>query len=490
MAAPPGRHGGAVQGAEHVQQLGRDAPTAREIGRAQAMQAAACGLAPERRDQPGAAQARQRPQQPGRAARAGRSATVERAATYGGRKAALLDTVARHASPSCGPRFDVVICEGAGSPAEINLRRHDIVNMGLARAAGLPVVVVGDIDRGGVFAALFGTVAAARRRPTRRWSPGSWSTSSAATRAARSPASTCCAALTGRPTFGVCPGPTRPVARRGGLALRCRRRRARPAGAAARQRVAAGGGRAAAADVQLHRRRRAGRRARRRGPLVDRAAELADADLVVLPGTKATVDDLGWLRRTGLADAVARARAARAGRCSGICGGYQMLGRAHRRRRRREPRRRRRGLGLLAGRDRVRAEQDPRPPVGHGLGEPVRGYEIHHGRVARGPATPPLLDGDGLGAPAGRARHPLARRCWRPTGSAGRSSPGGRARRAAGFVGRAGHRLRRAARGTQLDLLGDLVEEHLDTDALGGVIEHGAPAGAAGRSRPLWQARR
>src|ERR1700732_5387496 len=56
-------------------------------------------------------------------------------------------------------RYDVVICEGAGSPAEINLRDTDVANMSLARAAGLPVVVVGDIDRGGVFAAMFGTLA-------------------------------------------------------------------------------------------------------------------------------------------------------------------------------------------------------------------------------------------------------------------------------------------------------------------------------------------
>ena len=55
--------------------------------------------------------------------------------------------------------FDAVICEGAGSPAEINLRATDFVNMGLARAANLPVVIVGDIDRGGLLAHLFGTVA-------------------------------------------------------------------------------------------------------------------------------------------------------------------------------------------------------------------------------------------------------------------------------------------------------------------------------------------
>ncbi len=65
----------------------------------------------------------------------------------------------RRALADLRARFDVVVCEGAGSPAEINLRHADLTNMGLAREAGLPVLLVGDIDRGGVFASLFGTLA-------------------------------------------------------------------------------------------------------------------------------------------------------------------------------------------------------------------------------------------------------------------------------------------------------------------------------------------
>ncbi|HEY3477876.1 MAG TPA: cobyric acid synthase, partial [Streptomyces sp.] len=77
---------------------------------------------------------------------------------HGGRRPALLETVAGCLEELRGD-YDAVICEGAGSPAEINLRDRDLANMGLARMAGLPVIVVGDIDRGGVLAAMFGTLA-------------------------------------------------------------------------------------------------------------------------------------------------------------------------------------------------------------------------------------------------------------------------------------------------------------------------------------------
>ena len=137
--------------------------------------------------------------------------------------------------------FDVVICEGAGSPAEINLRATDLANMGLARAADLPVVVVGDIDRGGLLAHLFGTVAvldAGRPGADRRLRgqqvprrPGAAGTRARPARR-RSPA--------GPPT-GSCPCQRRPVARRRGLAVgawpRAGRRRA---GAAARRATGCG----------------------------------------------------------------------------------------------------------------------------------------------------------------------------------------------------------------------------------------------------------
>ena len=100
--------------------------------------------------------------------------------------------------------FDAVICEGAGSPAEINLRATDLANMGLARAADLPVILVGDIDRGGLLAHLFGTVAVLEPEDQRS-SRDSWSTSSAATPPCWRRGWRSWRQLTGRPTYGVIP---------------------------------------------------------------------------------------------------------------------------------------------------------------------------------------------------------------------------------------------------------------------------------------------
>ena len=127
-----------------------------EIGRAQAMQARAAGLAPSVRFnpillKPGSDRAAQL------VVRGIVTGTV-RAADYIEHRDRLAGVVADELA-GLRAEFDAVICEGAGSPAEINLRATDLANMGLARAAGLPVIVVGDIDRGGLLAHLFGTVA-------------------------------------------------------------------------------------------------------------------------------------------------------------------------------------------------------------------------------------------------------------------------------------------------------------------------------------------
>src|SRR6185312_10182196 len=125
------------------------------------------------------------------------------ARSYRDRKAALLDVVTDTLTGLRG-RYDVVVCEGAGSPAEINLRATDIANMGLAQAADLPVVVVGDIDRGGVLAHLFGTLAvldAADQALVAGWVVNKFRGDPALL----APGLDQLRTLTGRPTLGVLP---------------------------------------------------------------------------------------------------------------------------------------------------------------------------------------------------------------------------------------------------------------------------------------------
>ena len=127
-----------------------------EIGRAQVMQAAAAGITPEAAMNP--VLLKPGSDRTSQVVVLGKPYAEVSALSYRDHKAALLE-VALQSLADLRSRFDVVICEGAGSPAEINLRATDIANMGLARAADLPVKVVGDINPGGVFAGLFGTLA-------------------------------------------------------------------------------------------------------------------------------------------------------------------------------------------------------------------------------------------------------------------------------------------------------------------------------------------
>jgi adenosylcobyric acid synthase len=197
-------------------------------------------------------------------------------------------------------------------------------------------------------------------------------------------------------------------------------------------------------------------------------AEIADADLVIIPGSRATVADLAWLRERGLADAVA-ARAARGGAVLGICGGYQMLARQIR-----DdvesgaglvP-----GLGLLPATVEFGTAKVLRLRQETSDGEAVTGYEIHHGVVTAEDGEP-FPGGCCAGAVLGTTWHGIFESdgfrgaLLRRVAAAARRSfePGG-----VTFA---------SLRERKLDTLADLVEEHMDTGALLNLIDHGAPAG-------------
>ena len=367
-------------------------------------------------------------------------------------------------------RYDVVICEGAGSPTEINLRAGDYVNMGLARRAGLPVVVVGDIDRGGVFASMFGTLALLDRADQTLLA--GWIVNKFRGDAALlAPGLDMIMSATGRPVLGVLPW-LRDVWLDSEDALAVAGWSGYRAGAAGTLRLAV---------VRFPRLSNATDMdafATEPGVAVTVTADpdvVASADVVVLPGTRATVDDLAWARERGIAEAV-RYRAAHGRPVLGICGGYQMLAE------RIEDEVESRagtvpGLGLLP----LTVRFDPRKHLGRPddgwRGHPVSAYEIHHGVAsllgAPPPDVEPFLDGWHRAAVWGTTWHGAFendgfRRCWlaavaEQAGAAWRpaaSSPGFAAQRAA-----------------MLDRLGDAVAEHLDTAALKRLIEDGPPAG-------------
>src|SRR5690349_10700139 len=272
-----------------------------EIGRAQAMQAHACGLAPSVDFNP--VLLKPGSDRSSHVVVRGRVDGTVSARSYQERKAALLDVVTATLA-DLRVRFDVVVCEGAGSPAEINLRANDIANMGLAQAADLPVVVVGDIDRGGVLAHLFGTVAVLDPADQARIA-GFVVNKFRGDPSLLAPGLDQLRALTGRPTLGVVPWAD-------GLWLDAEDSLAAVAdGVLGRPAAPRGEQWLRVAVVRLPRMSNstdAEALACEPGVAVRYVTEpsrLADADVVVLPGSKATVSDLAWLRASGLADAIA-----------------------------------------------------------------------------------------------------------------------------------------------------------------------------------------
>jgi adenosylcobyric acid synthase len=343
-----------------------------EIGRAQALQALACGLPPHVDFNPVLLKP-----QTDRTAQVvvhGRAVDTMEASNFMVKRGPLIEAV-MESFGRLTKSYDLVLVEGAGSPAEINLRERDIANMGFARRAGVPVCLIGDIEKGGVIASLVGTkevldpadaamirsfIVNKFRGDPRLFDDGV----------------TAIEERTGWPSLGVIPW----LHATGRL----------PAEDAVRSEALTAGGQRTLKVV---------------APMLSRMANFddadplrmesqidfrwikpgtvlpRDADVVLLFGTKSTLGDLAFLRANGWDhDLIAHARAG--GRVLGLCGGYQMLGQEVR-----DPggvdgeAGSAPGLGLLNVVTIMDEDKRVQPTSGEcaQTGAPVEGYEIHAG---------------------------------------------------------------------------------------------------------------
>ena len=367
-------------------------PDGGEIGRAQAVQAAAAGVTARVEMNP--VLLKPEADHIAQVVRLGRPLLSAQARDYFALKAQLWEAV--HTSLDALRRdYDLVVIEGAGSPAEINLKAAEIVNMRVARYANSPVLLCGDIDRGGVFAALVGTMELLE--PAERATiKGFVINKFRGDPALLADGLTMLEQRTGIPVVGVVPHfRDLHIPEEDSVALDL------PAAPAAGPAVLD------IAVIQLPHisnfddfdplAREPGVGLR----YVAAAADLGHPDLIILPGSKTTIPDLIWLERQGLAAALLDRHQAGAA-IIGICGGYQMLGRQLY-----DPEgiesqcRERAGLGLLplttvfAGcKETHRIRGEVAANVGGLLagaaGAPVQGYEIHIGRTSGGSGNHPF----------------------------------------------------------------------------------------------------
>jgi adenosylcobyric acid synthase len=426
-----------------------------EIGRAQFLQATAARVEPESAMNPVLLK-------PGSDRRSfvvlrGRPAGTLEAGEYAtGRR--HLAAAAYEAYAELSERFDLVVCEGAGSPAEINLRAGDYVNLGLARRFDLPVVVVGDIDRGGVFASLFGTVALLGpedRAAVRAFVINKFRGDPAVLE----PGLVELTARTGVPFAGVLPWlPDLELDAEDTLEIGRWRSRT-PGPDSLRVAVVRLPRVSNVTDVDALATEPGVEVLVTTNPDVVRGA-----DLVVLPGTRTTLADLDWLHRSGLAAAV-QDRARRDAPVLGICGGYQML--AGWIDDEVEGCRSGPGLGLLPTSVRFSADKVLGRPGGSWRGASVRAYEIHHGvATPDGDAAEcdgePFLDGWRRGQTWGTMWHGAwenddFRRMWLAEVAGASGSD---------WVARPGAPAFAARREAMVDQLADAVGEHLDVDLI------------------------
>lgn len=310
------------------------------------------------------------------------------AGEYYQRKSELVPIIEK-AYHTLSEQYDVVVLEGAGSPAEINLKHNDIVNMGMAKMANAPVLLAGDIDCGGVFAALYGTMMLLDKSE-RRHVKGLIINKFRGDRAILQPGLEMLESLVQRPIVGVVPWCHAQIDGEDSLSVRLTRKTARPG----------------APDIAVI-------RLPRIANFTDFAAlEMSEAlsvryievpgewgspDLIVVPGSKNTMEDLLWLRQSGL-ESMIKKHAAAGGAVFGICGGYQMLGQTLLDSDGIERKGELQGLSLLPVHT-VFTEEKRRTRVSGRLmelpgewaalsGQPLEGYEIHMGETTRTGGVP------------------------------------------------------------------------------------------------------
>ena len=335
-----------------------------EMGRAQVVQAEAAGIAPDVRMNP--ILLKPTTDSGSQVIVNGQVVGNMRATEYYRRKREFLPAVTA-AYESLAAEYDVIVIEGAGSPAEINLKQDDFVNMGLAKLVDAPVLLIGDIDRGGVFAQLYGTIALLEPDERTRVK-GTIVNKFRGDRAILEPGLRQLEALCGMPVAGVVPYTTADIDDEDSLTERFSRDTARKL-----------------VDIAVIRLPKISnftdfspfeRYENVSLRYVDHVGALGTPDMILLPGTKSTIADLRWLRERGLEAAILK-EAAGGTLVFGVCGGYQMETVFHGEKVQRQTAGVFSGVeGMLAGLNELRYE----------------GYEIHMGRSE---AQMPALAGNG-----------------------------------------------------------------------------------------------
>ena len=373
-----------------------------EIGRAQAMQAEAAGIEPTVEMNPILLKP---------TSNVGSQVIVNgevlgnmKAMDYYANKRQLIPEIEK-AFDKLSDEYDIIVIEGAGSPAEINLKENDIVNMGMARIAGAPVLLCGDIDRGGVFASLYGTVKLLEPEE-QAMIKGLIINKFRGDVEILKPGLQMIEEKTGIPVVGVVPMTPLDIDDEDSLSDRLTHTE-----------------RKGVIDLAVVRlphisnftdfnvfERMDGVSLRYAGS----AGELGAPDLIFLPGTKNTMDDLAWLRESGMEAAILRLSEQKVP-VVGICGGYQMLGELLEDPDSVEHGGSMRGMGLLhtktvfsraKTRTQIQGRINPDSTCGEFAGLEVQGYEIHMGRTEKTgdcQETIYLEDGrlDGLSNPEG-----------------------------------------------------------------------------------------